>query len=372
MLYLYTGLPGAGKTLNAITDIQEQFKGRDIYYSGIKDLKLPWIEMQKPNEWYELPDNSVVVIDEAQRIFPVRQAGSPVPIKCANIEDHRHRGFDIVLITQDAKLLDVHVRRLVNYHRHVKRTFGAQRCTVFEWSGVHDPKDYHDIKKANSAKNKKYPKETFALYSSATIHTEQRKIPWKILVVLPLMLVFIGGGLTWAYSTLFMDITADEMPLGAEVAQDGSKSPFRPLGSLGGGGPLRPDIEPVEEYVAKHLPRFQGLDYTAPIYDEVRQPKTFPKPNCLVLGGVCRCYSQQATRLSTGEQDCRRFVDKGYFDYTREETKVAEVRSNREIASDYVLNQLLDRHFGVVRQHLEADTLQLPEFTEQRNPLTKQ
>ncbi|WHV23422.1 zonular occludens toxin domain-containing protein [Pseudomonas aeruginosa] len=91
MLYLRTGLPGAGKTLNAIREIDLEHQPdpddptkrlhkdpdnpdlppRTIYYYGIPDMKLDrlkskWVEFDTPEEWYNLPDGSVIVIDEAQ------------------------------------------------------------------------------------------------------------------------------------------------------------------------------------------------------------------------------------------------------------------------------------------------------------------
>ncbi|WMU51306.1 hypothetical protein [Pseudomonas aeruginosa] len=47
---------------------------RTIYYYGIPDMKLDrlkskWVEFDTPEEWYNLPDGSVIVIDEAQRVF---------------------------------------------------------------------------------------------------------------------------------------------------------------------------------------------------------------------------------------------------------------------------------------------------------------
>ena len=40
MLYLYTGVPGAGKTLYAVSNLvkRKDFKDRPIFVDGIKDL----------------------------------------------------------------------------------------------------------------------------------------------------------------------------------------------------------------------------------------------------------------------------------------------------------------------------------------------
>ena len=58
MLTIITGLPGHGKTLYALSMVPEEYKDREIYYHGIDDLKLPWIYLDDPTKWHQLPDGS--------------------------------------------------------------------------------------------------------------------------------------------------------------------------------------------------------------------------------------------------------------------------------------------------------------------------
>ena len=63
------------------------------------------------------------------------------------------------------------------------------------------------------------------------------------------------------------------------------------------------------------MPRVPGLEYTAPVYDEVTRPEEAPVPvACLVNKSKgCKCYSQQATLLSMDQSLCRQIVANGYF-----------------------------------------------------------
>ena len=128
MLYLRTGLPGAGKTLNAIREIdiehqpdpddptkrlhgpgqsgpaaQDDLLLRHPGYEADR-LKSKWVEFDTPEEWYNLPDGSVIVIDEAQRVFG-NDGSRARPEKVTRFETHRHQGLDIHLITQHPSLL---------------------------------------------------------------------------------------------------------------------------------------------------------------------------------------------------------------------------------------------------------------------------
>src|SRR5205809_7156589 len=100
MITLITGLPGNGKTLYALTWLKAlaEKDGRTVFYSGITDCMIPgWVE-HEPEKWPELPANSVILIDEVQRVMRPRMHGSAVPAHIAQLETHRHKGVDLVLI----------------------------------------------------------------------------------------------------------------------------------------------------------------------------------------------------------------------------------------------------------------------------------
>ena len=89
-----TGQPGSGKTAHVVDMLahDEQFIGRPVFVMGIPDLTLPviqappveqWVEYRKSPEdenlelaYFTFPENSLVVIDEAQRVYRPRAVGS--------------------------------------------------------------------------------------------------------------------------------------------------------------------------------------------------------------------------------------------------------------------------------------------------------
>ena len=319
MLYLYTGLPGHGKTLNAIHDIltEDVFKGRDVYYYGIPELTLDWQPIEDPKLWYQLPEGSVIVIDEAQRVFPVRSAssGKSVPQQCTEFETHRHKAYDVMLITQDARLLDHHVRRLVGCYRHVRRPVGMQRCIIQEWERVVDPNEYHQKQEAIRTTQRAYPKEIYGKYRSATMHTVKRKLPKKLLIF-PVALVGLVLCCWVLFGALFDQAGVEES---VQIVDDQLERETQNLLGIGESAPgaQLPPAHTVAHYALMHSPRFAEIPYSAPIYDAVREPVTWPKPQCVELGSECRCYSQQATRMNIPAYQCREILTHGFFDYTR-------------------------------------------------------
>ena len=305
---LITGTPGAGKTLFAIDDTRKraQEEKREVYYSGIADLMLPWVLIEHPESWYSAPDGAIIVIDECQRLFRPRGAGAQVPPFVAALETLRHRGHDIVLITQHPMLVDSNVRRLVGRHVHVSRRFGTHNATVLEFPSVRE----QPTKAAADAVRKawRYPKEVFALYKSAELHTIKRSIPAKawLLLILPVLIV---GLFAWEYKRVKgrVEAPAEVVPTREAV---GRVVPVSGVSRVDGS---RRELSP-DAWRNERVPRVPDLPWSAPRYDEVTKPMTAPYvAGCYTRGTACKCFSQQATFLIVGEDFCRRFVRYGAF-----------------------------------------------------------
>lgn len=218
MITLITGTPGAGKTLFTINELKD-IKDKTIYYQRITGLKLNWKKLEDSDlkKWWELPKNSIVVLDEAQFNFPVRGATKKPPEYIEKLTVHRHSGIDFYIITQNAKLLDVFVRRLIGRHYHYKRQFGYESSTRYQWEELADTDD----RKAYSLAQKKrlsFPKDTYDLYKSAEVHTVKKQIPPKLFLMLFLIFVvvfllyfvfaYLGGDNTQIQEELQQDINS--------------------------------------------------------------------------------------------------------------------------------------------------------------------
>jgi zona occludens toxin len=308
---LHTGLPGHGKTLMTLDKINEwaTAEGREVYYSGIKDLKLSWQEID-PKEWKKCPPNSIVVIDEAQFTFGKTTKADEVP-HIADLTVHRHGGIDIVLITQHPMLLDPFVRRLIDKHVHVVRRWGSQAATLHEWVAVRTNCELPAGRKDSSKTPYKYPKKVYELYKSAETHTVKRAIPKQFFQLGAIALIVLGlGGYIWN------DMHKRATKPDAALAADGTKGAASANSIAGSGaGTISNPQADAELYVFQHTPRVVGLPFTAPRYDEITKPTTAPIPSsCIKLpDDRCWCWSQQGTRLAVEGAVCRQIVSEGFF-----------------------------------------------------------
>ena len=307
MIYLITGLPGAGKTLFTVADVMgmAEKENRQVYFSGITDCKVPgWIELEKGEDWYKCPVGSIIIIDECQRVFRPRSAGSNVPEYVSKFETHRHQGLDVFLITQHPLLLDANVRRLVGTHRHYVRAFGAKASNQHEWNQV---RENCDKSRSGSVETfRKYPSHVFNYYKSAELHTHKFRIPPRVffLVLSPFL---IGASVYYIYRWWQPRIQGDTIK--QEIT---NVAP-----SAGDLAPPAPSASHLtrDEYLKQYEPRIEGLAYTAPAYDKVTEPEEAPVPvACLTSERTgCLCYSQQGTKLAMSQELCNNILEKGFF-----------------------------------------------------------
>lgn len=322
MIYIFTGLPGAAKTLCAINRVltDNQLKDRPVYYHGIDELKLPWFKVD-PKEWESLPDGSVIVIDEAWKIFPLRPTGSYVPTFIQGLTEHRHRGFDFVLITQDATLIDAFVRKLCERHFHLKRPFGLDYAVVHEFHGVSDPNNGAAQKGALSTRFK-HPKHLYGVYKSATIHAVKKRVPMKIFLfpVCFIALALIGN---FIYKKMY----ADKVEVKAVAAKSQAPQSSAPGQSSASSEGLPRSLP---EYLDEFTPRTPELPHSAPIYDSlVSAVKDFPRISaCLKSKDKCWCYTQQGSRLDLRPDVCYAFVANGEFDPYKQAQSMAMINAN--------------------------------------------
>lgn len=327
MITLITGQPGNGKTLYALWLVEKLRRetGREVWVHGVSGLTLPWRSFDKPEEWQAVPDGSIVVVDEAWKPFPTRRQGSPIPSYVEALATHRHRGIDLVLITQNRLQLDTFVRGLVGRHVDVVRKWGRQQATLFQWEKVSDTTS--DKARAEALKTVwKYPREVFEWYRSAELHTVRADFPVrKVAAAVGLLGVVVA--LIWFAVHRMSRLGGDDdgAQVAAEVVRPVENQPVRGRAL----GVWSPEVR---------LPRLETVGESAPIYDElqgaIRSAPSVRGCMMLVIGSVVRCECTGPSGAVLGSvktAQCVEYVKHGWFDPT-EAYPSAEERREAEIA----------------------------------------
>lgn len=168
MMALYAGTPGSGKSLHMADDIRMRLYGRKItlgnFYINVNAVKkrrgtfiyianhrlnperlVKFSKRLSKHYGRRLREGEIVLyIDEAQLLFNSRDYNAPERRSWLSFfTQHRHYGFDIILVAQFDRMLDRQVRCLLEYeyiHRKVSNAgkIGAvigflMRGNLFVW-----------------------------------------------------------------------------------------------------------------------------------------------------------------------------------------------------------------------------------------------
>jgi len=145
MIMCYEGLPGAGKTYDAMRKLLDNLsKGRRIltnidgpqkedkreiirHFLDFTDSKIKALLIHLPDDqvqqfWDHVEPGDLIIIDEAQNFFNSRDWQSKANrIFGKWATEHRHMGVDLVLITQNVERIESSVRSLVEFTYRYKK-----------------------------------------------------------------------------------------------------------------------------------------------------------------------------------------------------------------------------------------------------------
>lgn len=219
MLYLISAPPRTGKTLKAIEIIFKHLNQGRVVYTNIVGINIPGVitftsEMQSPHDWRDLPNDSVVIYDEAHEhpAFADRNLIQDKP-KMAQVRDigisltlHGHFGFDIYMITQNPRLLCAEVLASVGTHYIMRRKFGYDMATIFEYAEAKTTFSKHTAADALNRTFWRYPKHLYKFYISSEVHNVKKTFPAKYLAFALLPLFLFGYGFKNAKETGFLGL----------------------------------------------------------------------------------------------------------------------------------------------------------------------
>lgn len=320
MMYLISGQPGNGKSLRAMFVMREEYERNcKAHADGKEELRrfftniagstteenpdaYPWVEkLPDHNDWTKLPDGSYVVYDEAHadgntpglerygNLFPsTGKPGESSDLRIRAMSTHRHRGFDLVFLTQWPSKIHHQVRTLIGSHTHMNRGMGLQAAGVLQWPRVQiDP---YDEKQRDKAEEEiwSYPKDLYGKYKSATLHTASHKfkIPKKVLAGLSKLVVTLL--VLWALWHFLV-------PKGKEKPVEGPAQKEASLLAPAPASPSTPD--PV-------------LSPGAQAFASISTEAAPTLSGCVSSDRGCRCFNTEGFQIDMSQHQCTRLIEK--------------------------------------------------------------
>jgi zona occludens toxin len=282
VITLITGVPGAGKTLRAVSECLRQVqKGRLVYSINCDDFTAPGVETVESGDWRDVPDGSFVFIDEAQMIF--RSGKRDLGQLLTDLELHRHHGLDILLTTQHPRLLHSGVLPLVGRHEHLERIFGSSAVRIFWNDRAMNTSSRTDLK-GSQQMEWRHPKKVYKVYKSANKHPPRKlQVPRLVLVV---------GVFAVAYVIWLFDAGMPFIP--------GAKGEETAKVKVEKSAVVQVERKPPVE---KHYPK-KRLQQKAP----VPVLESIEVGGCISSQAGCLCVDPGGVPLDLAQEDCRKIA----------------------------------------------------------------
>lgn len=202
MLKLITGIPGAGKTLFAVSKLKKEVERnaslpadeqRNIY-CDITGLTIEGIE-PPPLDWRKTPPKSLLIYDEAQFQKPFQAGRGLSPYEyIQELTIHRKTAHEIWYITQDPKRLHGNILDMVEQHFHLDRPYGAKLANIYQFRGAErTPKSRTALERAERKSLFNYDKRLFDLYQSSEVEDGIKlRLPPKLFLGVGSVLAIFG------------------------------------------------------------------------------------------------------------------------------------------------------------------------------------
>lgn len=227
MQTLISAPPRTGKSLycmSLIDQLSRKHPNRRIY-TNIIGMNYPGVltinsTPEKPFDWRDLPDGSIIFFDEAhehpafsaQDLLGTARTDAEKKRK-AEILDigdsltlHGHFGFDIYLITQNPKLLREQVRAACSVHYVMRRLWGLDVAMIYEFAEVQTYFANATRKQALSVKRFRYPKNLYKYYVSSNVHNIQKRVPLLYMAFFAIPIAIFALGFSKASETGFFGL----------------------------------------------------------------------------------------------------------------------------------------------------------------------
>lgn len=187
-------------TKSRLQPFEDYLKIRDqdepVTKEVIRSFNLDWRHFDDPTKWMDLPNGSVIVVDECQDYFPPMSPSAKRPLHYSQFAKHRHSGVDIHLVTQTESLLDMSVRRMAHRHIHYFNKFGGSVVHRIEAPKCFNTDSRSELNAQPSGAKKRDP-NYYGVYWSADKHTHKLRVPKVYIfaaVVLFSAVVFVAYG----------------------------------------------------------------------------------------------------------------------------------------------------------------------------------
>lgn len=207
---------------------------------------------------------------------------------------HGHFGMDIYMITQNPRLLSAHVLASVGRHLFMRRLWGLDMATIFEYAEAKTSFTASVRKEALNITHWRYPKHLYKYYISSEHHNIKKTFPKKYLAFAFIPLIIFGyvyHNMTQS-KTGFFGVVGDEkrVQLSSDKPTDSSGEPTYPSNK-----PIHSSDKPIH---SSDYPLSSSTPLPQPNFSSELPPHS--SLGSITVDGKKTCYDSMAQKISCG------------------------------------------------------------------------
>lgn len=152
-------------------------------------------DMPPPSDCWLPNVGDIFIYDECQNIDWIKQKAGALSndIRVTSMEEHRHWGLDIYLLTQSPNYIHSHIFGLVSPHWYVERPLGVPFTNVFIFNKAQKTPESPTVKnRADDQKQIILGKKYGQYYKSSAEHNMKSTIPLKVKIAVVAFLLCIA------------------------------------------------------------------------------------------------------------------------------------------------------------------------------------
>ncbi|EEZ74323.1 zonula occludens toxin family protein [Neisseria lactamica ATCC 23970] len=211
------------------------------------------------------------------------------------------------MMTQHPQQLDIFVRNLISKHIHLERK--ALGTKQYSWYKCVTSLENPAAVSNTESKNFTPPKEAFKYYKSSSQHIKfKKKVPLAVWALI-LIIGFIGWKIYTVYGISQKAINPEQFETTSQVSASEPINKEADLNTAVQSQKINQDLK-ADDFI----PTLAEKPESKPIYNNVRQVKTYERIAACIEGGKtgCTCYSDQATPLEEVTKEmCKQYARNG-------------------------------------------------------------
>lgn len=275
-------------------------------------------DMPPPKDCWLPEVGDIFIYDECQNIDWIKNKSGALSndIRVTSMEEHRHWGLDIYLLTQSPNYIHSHIQGLVSPHWYVERPLGVPFTNVFIFNKYQAKPETPAVKaRADDQKQITLGKKYGQYYKSSAEHNMKSHIPLKIkLAVLAFILAICYTGYKWTTTKYYKKSQETPAQIQTQKTSQSVVSSAPLLSSV-----PKPTQEELMQLEVNRLKleneiavlKAENALIKARLTPEYQAEANNPQirvAGAIAIGGKCKAYNSYGDLLTMSNKECKKYL----------------------------------------------------------------